>query len=235
VIPPALDLTWADAIALPTWGVYVAVITGALVGAEFATRRGFDPIGVFVIAFAQGLGGLMLLDLLLLNGTPQFLSQPLYLIATAVASVTGVFFAGVLNRSRRMLMALDALSMGFLVCVGGEAALELQLPPLSVVFLATLTATGGLVLRDVLAGVAPTLLRPGVLSGVAALAGAAFYTTIERVLDWPEGLEQLLTILLVFALRVLAAWFDWRTTPTAEISDRVWDKVMGSDSEAGQP
>ena len=165
----AVDQSWFLGLSLPDWTRLAAVVTGSLVGAEFAAKRGFDPIGVFGLAFAQGLGGLVLLELLLLNGTPLFLEEPKYLIGTAVASVAGFFFAGLLSRSYRLLLTLDALSTGFLVSIGVESAIALQLPLISAVFLGTLTATAGLVLRDVLAGVSPTLLRPGVLNAAVAL------------------------------------------------------------------
>ena len=227
MIPLAIDLA---TLTLPNWAALAAVITGSLVGAEFAAQRGFDPIGVFGLAFAQGLGGLMILELLLLNGTPQFLSDPRYLIGTAIASIAGFFFAGVLTRSRRILMTLDALSMGFLVCVGVDAALTVQLPMISAMFLGTLTATGGIVLRDLLAGTAPSLLRPGVLVGVAALLGSVFYVLLAHFASWPQGIEQLLTVTVVFSLRLLAAWRGWRTRPTSELSDQLWDRLTPSSS-----
>lgn len=229
----AANLTWLESLALPNWAALAAVITGSLVGAEFAAQRGFDPVGVFGLAFAQGLGGLMLLELLLLNGTPQFLSDPSYLVGTTLASIAGFFFAGLLSRSRRILTMLDALAMGCLVCVGVEAGLTLQLPLISVTFLGTLAATGGIVLRDVLSGNAPTLLRPGVLIGIAALIGALFYVGVAHFTDWPTGVEQILTVLLVFTLRLLAARRGWRTQPSIDLSDRLWEKLGGSDAEVG--
>jgi len=228
----AVSLPWLESLALPNWAALAAVITGSLVGAEFAARRGFDPVGVFGLAFAQGLGGLMLLELLLLNGTPQFLSDPAYLIGTTLASIAGFFFTGILSRSRRLLAMLDALAMGCLTCVGVEAGLTLQLPTVSIIFLGTLAATGGIVLRDVLSGNAPTLLRPGVLIGVAALVGAVFYALLAEFTDWPSGVEQVLTVTLVFALRMLAAWRGWRTQASIDISERLWEKLGGSEAEA---
>ncbi len=221
----AVDNSWLMGLTLPEWTRLAAVVTGSLVGAEFAVKRGFDPVGVFGLAFAQGLGGLMLLELLLLNGTPLFLQQPQYLIGTSIAAVAGFFFAHLLSRSYPLLMTLDALSMGFLVCVGVDAAVNLQLPPISAIFLGTLTATGGLVLRDVLAGQSPNLLRPGVINGAAAFVGAIVFTLAYQFTDLPLGLEQVITVAVVFAVRMLAMWRGWSTQPTSEISDAVWGRL----------
>lgn len=218
--------------SLPDWTRLAAVITGSLVGAEFAAKRGFDPIGVFGLAFAQGLGGLVLLELLLLNGTPLFLQNPEYLISTTIASIAGFFFAGLLSRSYRLLITLDALSAGFLVCVGTDAAFALNLPGVSAIFLGTLAATGGLVLRDVLAGVSPTLLRPGVLNGAVSLLGATLLTLLHYYTPLPFGLEQIITVLVVFGLRMLALWRGWRTSPSEDLTDRLWLRWKG-DTRSG--
>jgi len=216
------DQTWLLGLSLPAWTKLAAVVTGSLVGAEFAAKRGFDPVGVFGLAFAQGLGGLVLLELLLLNGTPLFLQDPKYLIGSALASVAGFFFAGLLSRSYPLLITLDAVSSGFLVCVGVEAALALQLPLISAIFLGTLTATGGLVLRDVMAGISPTLLRPGVLNGAVALLGAALFALLHEFTELPIGVEQVAVVTFVFVLRMLAIWRGWKTRTTQDISDRFW-------------
>ena len=216
------DQAWLLGLSLPAWTKLAAVVTGSLVGAEFAAKRGFDPVGVFGLAFAQGLGGLVLLELLLLNGTPMFLQDPKYLIGSALASVAGFFFAGLLSRSYPLLMTLDAVSCGFLVCVGVEAGLELQLPLVSAVFLGALTATGGLVLRDVLAGISPTILRPGVLNGAVALLGAVLFTLLFQFTTLPIGIEQVIVVSFVFVLRMLALWRGWKTRTTQDLSDRFW-------------
>ena len=72
-------------IALPSWTTYAAVAVSGLAGATYAARRGFDVVGVFGIAFATGLGGLLIRDLLITTGTPNILTQPLF---AAVASTS---------------------------------------------------------------------------------------------------------------------------------------------------
>ena len=230
----AVDQSWFLGLSLPDWTRLAAVVTGSLVGAEFAAKRGFDPIGVFGLAFAQGLGGLVLLELLLLNGTPLFLEEPKYLIGTAVASVAGFFFAGLLSRSYRLLLTLDALSTGFLVSIGVESALALQLPLISAVFLGTLTATAGLVLRDVLAGVSPTLLRPGVLNAAVALIGSIVFALLFQFTELPPGTEQVIVVAVVFGLRVLALWRGWRTGPPQDLSDRLWGRWNHANADADE-
>jgi hypothetical protein len=96
---------------------------------------------------------------------------------------------------------------------------------LSAIFLGTLAATGGLVLRDVLAGQSPNLLRPGVINGAAAFVGAIVFTLTFQFTELPPGLEQVITVCVVFAVRMLAIWRGWSTQPTRDISDAVWDRL----------
>jgi len=89
-------------------------------------------------------------------------------------------------------------------------------------------------LPPVLLGLAGAFIaaRGSLLIGVAALVGAVFYALLAEFTDWPSGVEQVLTVTLVFALRMLAAWRGWRTQASIDISERLWEKLGGSEAEA---
>ena len=61
---------------LPNFLDTTAIIVGALTGAMHATRKGLDVLGVLMIAFATGVGGGLVRDLLLQNGEPALLLHP---------------------------------------------------------------------------------------------------------------------------------------------------------------
>lgn len=209
------------AIALPSWTAYLAVVSGALGGAIAAAKRGYDFIGVLGLALAAGLGGLLLRDILLQVGTPLVLREPWFIASAGSVAILGFFFAGLLIRIRPLLIVLDALSMGLLVTLGCLTAINQGLPFAAVIFIGVLTAVGGQLLRDILAGDSPQLLKPGVFTAVAALAGALLFEFLQtRIVD---GQAQVATIVLVFALRMLAEWRKWETKPAQDLSDRVWD------------
>src|SRR4051812_8486704 len=59
----------------------------ALSGALAAARRGYDPVGLFVLALVTGVGGGLLRDgLFLQQGPPAFAQEPMYLLVVAAAS-----------------------------------------------------------------------------------------------------------------------------------------------------
>ena len=210
--------------SLPGWTQLAAVGVGAISGAAFAARRGFDVVGVLVLSVATGLGGLLLRDTLLQRGTSIVLTDGRYLIIAAIAAVIGFFFAGLVDRLEPIVVVLDALALGFLAAAGANAALAIQLPPTAAVFIGAATASGGLVLRDLLAGVAPGIMRPGVLIAAAAFIGSLVFTVLVVYTGVPRGQAQVIVVLVVFAIRVLAVRLQWRTRPARDLTDRIWDR-----------
>lgn len=215
-----------DVLAVPNWTLYLATAINALSGAAYAARRGFDFVGVVGMALTQGLGGLLLLAVLLQLGTPVVFTDPVFIMVAGIAGLAGFFFAAAISRALRFALVLDALAMGLFVSIGVGQSLVVAINSLAAVFVGVVTATGGLVLRDIMAGNAPTILRPGVLVGVAALAGSVLFLLLVQEFGLPLPEAQVITVLFVGALRTLAVMRDWRTHEASDLSDRVaryWD------------
>ena len=206
---------------LPWWSTYAAVAVSGLAGATYGAKRGFDVVGVFGLAFATGLGGLMLTDILLGNLTTNLLSTPYFLLVALAAAIMGFFFAGLISRFNSVMVILDGLAMGFLCTVGAQEGLMAGLPPTSAIFLGTLTAVGGLLLRDILAGDAPQIVRPGAFIAVPAIiSSSVFVVMLESDLN-PEA-AQIVTMATALFLRAGAYWFGWQTGSANDLSARVW-------------
>jgi len=220
-------------LALPAWTQLVAAGVGAVSGAVYAAKRGFDVVGVLLLAVAEGLGGLLLRDTLLQTGTSIVLLDGRYLLVATAAAAVGFFFAGLVDRLEGVILVLDALALGFFCTVGADSALSISLSPVAAVFTGTVTAVGGLVLRDLLAGDAPRVLRPGVFTAAAAFLGALAFVMLETLTSLPSGQSQIIAMLVVFAVRLLAVRLEWRTRAASDISDRVW--AVWARSEDGAP
>jgi uncharacterized membrane protein YeiH len=222
-----VDLPVEVVLALPPWTQLAAVGVGAVSGAAYAARRGFDVVGILLLAVAEGLGGLLLRDTLLQTGTSIVLVDDRYLLLAAAAAVVGFFFAGFIDRLEPLIVVLDALALGFLCAVGAVAALTEVLSWVAAIFIGTVTAVGGITLRDLLAGDAPRVLRPGVLTAVVAFIGSTTFVALVKVGHWSTSQAQLLAMLVVFAVRVLAVRLQWETTPARDLSDRLWSFWAG--------
>ncbi len=193
-VPPAVDLA--------------AIVIGALTGGLLAAREGFAVSGVLLLAVSGGLGGGLIRDVLLVVPVVA-LTNPLYLPTVALTAMVTFYFSGWLSRATRLLVGLDALTLGFFTVIGAQKAQLAGLPSASVVFIGVVTAVGGTVIRDVLLAQRADIVQPGPYNAVAALLGAAALTVLAGPLDLPPLPVAGVVIVLVAGLRVLSVWRGW--------------------------
>jgi len=193
-VPVALDLA--------------AIVVGAVLGGAVAVRHRMAVTGVIVLAVTTGLGGGLIRDTLLQQGTPIALTDRLYLIVTFVAAGLAFFFARAIERFTGVLIALDALALGLFTLVGSARAELLGLPDVGIVFVGVAAATGGAMLMDVLVGEVPEMLRPGVINAMASIVGAISFVVMTG-LGVPTTLTLVLTVVITAGLRWLALWRNW--------------------------
>jgi len=200
--PLAIDLT--------------AVFLAGLTGAVFAVQRKFAISGVFALAIVTGLGGGILRDIML-NTPPVALTNPRYLPTVFAAGAVGFFFASLVHRWRLMLDVLDPIWMGLFAVIGAQMALNTGQTPFAAILIGCVTAFGGGVLRDVLAGDTPQLVLPGPINYFAAIIGSILYVTLVSWLSVPESWAEWATILMVFGLRMLALRFGLRAPEPVDL------------------
>lgn len=207
-------------LGIPSWTPYAAVAVSGVMGATYAAKRGFDVVGVFGLSFVTGLGGLLLRDIFLADVTAMF-QEPWYLLVAFWTSIVGFFFAGLISRFTSLMVVLDGLAMGFLCSVGAEGAIAHGLPWSSAILMGVVTATGGLILRDVLAGTAPEVVRPGVFLAIPAFVSSAVFVGMSQW-QFNPVVAQIAAMIVALFLRAGAHWFNWHTASAADLSDRVW-------------
>jgi uncharacterized membrane protein YeiH len=195
-------------------GIFVFALSGGLVG----VRARLDMFGVAVLAWATGLGGGILRDVLIGDVPPPGISNPWFILTVLVAGLVTFLFHGLfvdLSRTRpRLRLArigqavkvLDAVGLATFAVSGSLKAVNLGAPPLACIFVGTITAVGGGMIRDVLVGQVPEVLQREVYA-VPAVLGAT-------VIVVASGLDALtmtvvwLTVVATFAVRIAAIIFD---------------------------
>jgi uncharacterized membrane protein YeiH len=216
----------ADALRIPAAVDLAAIVIGALTGGLLAAREGFAVSGVLLLAVSGGLGGGLIRDVLLAQGPPVALTNQAYLPTVAITAAVTFFFSGWLSRLTGLLVVLDAVTLGFFTVIGAQKAELAGLPSASVVFVGTVTAVGGALIRDVLLAQRAEIVQPGPYNAVAALIGAATLT----VLAGPAGLEPLpvaaVVITLVATLRVLSVWRGWEAPVAVDLPARARNRLV---------
>ena len=171
-------------VTVPLYLDLAAVFLGGLSGSLHAVRRGFAITGLVALAVAAGLGGGILRDILLQNGPPVALKNPWYLPTVLVAAGIGFVFGSMMKQVRKPIIVMDAVWLGLYAVVGAQKALAQGLSGFSAILLGAVTATGGSVLMDVLAGERPELVQPGPIGHFGAILGSVFYVAMAQ---WLAG------------------------------------------------
>jgi uncharacterized membrane protein YeiH len=203
-----------------------AIVIGALTGGLLAAREGFAVSGVLLLAVSTGLGGGLIRDVLLAEGPPVALTDTAYLPTVAVTAAVTFYFSGWLSRLTGLLVVLDAVTLGFFTVIGAQKAQLAELPSASVVFIGTVTAVGGAVIRDVLLAQRADIVQPGPYNAVAALIGATVLTVLAGPLDLPPLPVAAITIVLVAALRVLSVWRGWEAPVAVDLPQRARNRLV---------
>jgi uncharacterized membrane protein YeiH len=150
---------------LDIMGVIVFAASGALV----ASRKEMDLIGFGLMACLTGVGGGTLRDVLL--DRPVFwIADPLAIWISLTIAVLLFFTAHLVQRRYPVLLWADAVGIALYGVMGAELAGQTGAGPLVAVVMGMMTATFGGLLRDVLCGETPLILRKEVYATAAALA-----------------------------------------------------------------
>ena len=222
-----MDILAAEALHVPVAVDLVAIVIGALTGGLLAAREGFAVSGVLLLAVSTGLGGGLIRDVLLAEGPPVALTDPAYLPTVAATALATFWFSGWLSRFPRLLVGLDAVTLGFFTVIGAQKAQLAGLPSASVVFIGTATAVGGAVIRDVLLAQRADIVQPGPYNAVAALIGASALTVLAGPLEMPPLPVAAIVIVLVATLRVLSVWRGWEAPVAVDLPERARNRLLG--------
>jgi uncharacterized membrane protein YeiH len=192
-VPPGFDPT------LILWLNVAGTFVFGLSGGIAAVRARLDFFGVIVLAAVVGLAGGIMRDLLI--GTPPATFRDWrYLAAAGAAGLVSFFAAPRLERINRQVLIFDALGLSVFCVTGATKALAFGLGPVQATLLGMITGIGGGMLRDLLLGETPTVLRRE-LYAIPALLGAAVVVAADEA-GSTSAVFPLLGAGLCFAIRM---------------------------------
>lgn len=183
-------------------GVVACAITGVLV----ASRLRMDPFGMVVLAGVTGIGGGTMRDMMM-GATPVFwISDPNYIyviLTTVLIMALWLYNKGTMRRfSTYLLPVIDAFGLAIFTVIGANKALMYGFSPSIAIVMGVITGVGGGMIRDVLSGQVPFVLRKEVYA-TASILGAALYV-VCNVFELNMIFSMIVAMLGTFLLRLSA-------------------------------
>ena len=191
--------------------LYLMDLTGtaffAASGAWAGVNRRMDLFGITVLGIVTATGGGTIRDILLGSNPPFCLKDETYLYLSIIVSVTVFILRKKFQALERPLLYFDAVGLGTFAVIGTGKALLHNLGPLGSVLMGVITATAGGMVRDILSGQVPLILRKEVYAS-ACIAGGLIMV-IFHVLNMDEGTASLISALAVTSVRICAIRYNW--------------------------
>lgn len=210
----------------------IATGVGATEGAlKVVNQKGFDIVGVMVIAACLGFGGGVVRDLLTGTIPPDALRTPWFTITVILCALAVILLHVWVKRLERLLFLADALVLGLFGAVGAEKALLVGLSPFVAVVLGSIVSVAGGILADLLLMQRPSILQPGKPNALASLAGVVFYVVLSEKFKVHTNLATLADVLVVLTIRVVAEWKDIETPAAATIAPEILKRFDVDDDE----
>jgi uncharacterized membrane protein YeiH len=191
-----------------TWDVMtiIGTVAFAISGGIVAMEEDYDILGVYILGLVTAFGGGAIRNLLI--GVPvTALWEQGYMFQIALLSITIIFLFpnGLLKHWKRWGNFFDAIGLAAFAIQGAIYATEMGHPISAVVVAAVLTGSGGGMIRDLLAGRKPVVLKSEIYAVWAAIAGLAIGFSIAK-----DPFELYLLFFSIVALRMASLIYKWR-------------------------
>lgn len=191
-----------------TWEVLsmIGTIAFAISGAIIAMEEEYDILGVYILGIVTAFGGGAIRNLLIGVPVSALWEQGMF-FQIALLSITAVFLFphNLLKHWKRWGNIFDAMGLAAFAIQGAIYAVEMNHPLSAVIVAAVLTGSGGGIIRDLLAGRKPLVLRAEIYAVWAILAGAAVGLGVAS-----EPWQLYMLFVITTALRILSYIYKWR-------------------------
>jgi uncharacterized membrane protein YeiH len=196
----------------------IGTVVFAVSGVLAVAHRPLDWFGAVVVGMVTAVGGGTMRGLIL-GATPVFWVEDRgYLVAAVLGSVAAIALVRLVHERpggfHHGVQLADAAGLALFSVIGASLTLDLGHDGVVAVLCGLLTGVGGGVIRDLLAGQTPLIMRSE-LYATAALSGVTVFVCLDRLADAPETLAAAVGMAVVFALRLAGIFGRWTLPPLA--------------------
>ncbi|MCL1607639.1 MULTISPECIES: trimeric intracellular cation channel family protein [Mediterranea] len=185
---------------------FIGTFAFAISGIRLASAKQFDWFGAYVVGVATAIGGGTIRDLML-DVTPFWMTNSIYLICSALALVGVILFGKFLIRQQNTFFLFDTIGLALFTVVGVEKTLALHFPLWVAIIMGTITGAAGGVIRDVFINEVPLIFRKEIYA-IACVIGGLVYGLCHW-LGLAMTVTELVSGVSVFMARILAVKYHW--------------------------
>lgn len=180
---------------------FVGTFAFAISGIRLASAKRFDWFGAYVVGFVTAIGGGTIRDLLL-DVTPGWMTDPIYLICTALALLWVIVGSKYLVHMHNTFFIFDSIGLALFTVVGVGKSIALGYPFWVAIIMGSITGAAGGVFRDVFINEIPLIFRKEIYAMACVVGGAAYWICFVVGLD--DYFCQIIGGSMVFLTRILA-------------------------------
>ena len=180
---------------------FLGTFAFAISGIRHAAAKHFDWFGGYVCGIAVAIGGGTIRDVML--GTiPFWMTNPFYMICTALALVFVIIFSKHMEGLRNTWFVFDTLGLALFTIAGIQKSLMLEQPYWVAIIMGCITGSAGGVIRDVLLNNEPVIFHREIYA-MAAVAGGVIYWILDTLLI-PIEVTVVVSFVIICIIRFLA-------------------------------
>lgn len=184
----------------------IGTLAFAISGIRLASAKQFDWFGAYVVGLVTAIGGGTLRDLLL-NLSPFWMQNSIYLTVTGIALVAVIVFGKFLIRLQNTFFVFDSIGLALFVVVGIQKSLAVGYPFWVAIVMGTITGAFGGIIRDILINEEPLIFRKDIYA-LACVVGGIFYWGCYT-LQLPDEITQSIAAASVILTRFAAVKYHW--------------------------
>lgn len=180
---------------------FLGTFAFAISGIRMAASKHFDWFGAYVVGIVTAVGGGTIRDLLL-QTTPFWMGDSIYIVCSAVALIVAIVFRKYLVKMENTLFIFDTIGLALFTIVGIEKSLAFDCPMWVAIIMGVLTGCAGGVLRDLFINTVPLIFHKEVYATASLLGGiilcVCLYFNVNKLVS------ELICALSIIIIRVWA-------------------------------
>lgn len=172
---------------------FIGTFAFAISGIRHAASKHFDWFGGYVCGIAVAIGGGTIRDVML-GATPFWMTNPMYILCTALALLFVILFSRLMKRLNNAWFVFDTLGLALFTIAGIQKSIEYGQPYWVAIIMGCITGAAGGVIRDVLLNNEPVIFQKEIYAIASLVGGITYWLSVTL------GLSIEISVLISFVV-----------------------------------